>query len=128
MDLDGSYHTVHAREVRQTHNLIHIDGRPQYFRQKSVLWDWNDPSDTGAVFEPQYPKGLLIYPPKDHHAVPFLQSDRVQMLKRLAELFQGPIKVSGFANAAEVNEGIEEVSKFLETSRLSVVDKLDLRR
>ncbi|KAL8885450.1 MAG: hypothetical protein Q9215_006690 [Flavoplaca cf. flavocitrina] len=46
MDIHGSYRTVHAREVRKTHNLVYVDGRPQYYRQKSSLWDWEE-SRTG---------------------------------------------------------------------------------
>lgn len=110
MDLHGSYRTVHAREVRQTHNLICIDGRPHYYRQRSALWDWDDSSTDSVVFEPQYPKGLLVYPAQDSKAGQCLASDRVRKLKSLAEVFEGPIQVSRFANAIEVNEELEQVA------------------
>jgi hypothetical protein len=55
--IDGSYRTVHVKDVRETHRLIYSNGLPYYYREKSELWDWDDDV---AMFEPQYPSGLLI--------------------------------------------------------------------
>ncbi|KAF3761910.1 hypothetical protein M406DRAFT_220966, partial [Cryphonectria parasitica EP155] len=38
MAVDGSYSTVPARDVRETHDLILQDGRGYYFREKSDVW------------------------------------------------------------------------------------------
>lgn len=113
MDLHGSYRTVHAKDVRHTHNLIHIDGKPYYYREKSEIWDWDQSCGGEAVFEPQYPNGLLVQPSGDRDTSPCLDSDRIQKLQRLAKLYQGPVHIAGFSNAVEVNRELEVVKEEL---------------
>ena len=48
----GSYQTVNAKDVRETHDLIHKNGSPYYFREKSEQWDFGDDE---IVYEPCYP-------------------------------------------------------------------------
>jgi hypothetical protein len=97
--VDGSYSTVHSRDVRDTHVLIYHKGQPYYWRQRSALWD---NFDQGAVmFEPRYPKTLLIYQ-KDPSKQLALDDDQISNLRQLAEVYRGDIRISGFTNAADV--------------------------
>ena len=112
MDVHGSYRTVHAKDVRDTHNLIHINGLPHYYRERSPLWDWDDSSSSGAVFEPQYPCGLHVRP-VGHDTISRLGHDHVLKLQRLARIFEGPIEIFGFEDAHEVyNESREDRWEF----------------
>ncbi|RDL33854.1 Uncharacterized protein BP5553_08222 [Venustampulla echinocandica] len=98
--IDGSYQTIHAKNARQTHNLIEVDGLPHYYREKSGLWDWEDDN---AVFEPQYPNGMLVRPLRQTKGdSQFLQVHHILKLRKLASIYQGPIKVIGFANSMQV--------------------------
>lgn len=91
--VNGSYSTVHAKDVRDTHTLMQLGGRPFYYREKSELWDW---ADEQIVFEPQYPRGTLIYPAENTTE---LASWQLKKLRKLAQL--QPVKVAGFANVAD---------------------------
>lgn len=95
--LDGSYRTVHAKDVRETHNLMYHNGQPYYYREKSELWDWEDDE---VVFEPQYPSGMLVRARTSAEGIKVLTPDQLNKLQQLAQL-QGPIKVVGFANLAD---------------------------
>ncbi|KAF2724383.1 hypothetical protein K431DRAFT_310319 [Polychaeton citri CBS 116435] len=93
--VDGSYSTIHSRDVRETHVLIHHNGQPYYWREKSPLWDSFDQAK--IMFEPQYPKTLLIYP-KDSSSEMSLNDEQIENLHRLAETYGGPVVLSGFSN------------------------------
>lgn len=95
--LDGSYTTVHSKSVRGTHRLMHKDGRPYYYREKSELWDWEDED---VVFEPQYPNTLLIYPRAGVEGEKSLTESQLKKVTQLREAHKGPVKVMGFGNAA----------------------------
>ncbi|KAL8764382.1 MAG: hypothetical protein Q9184_000087 [Pyrenodesmia sp. 2 TL-2023] len=110
-DLRYSAIASKARSGSQYRKSVKLVAKAMMIRaEKSALWDWEDSSTDSAVFEPQYPKGLLIHPAQDSKAGQCLGSDRVQKLKSLAEVFEGPIQVFGFANAIEVNEEMEQVA------------------
>lgn len=97
--VDGSYSTVHSSDVRDTHVLVYHQGHPYYHREKSPLWDdWGQ--DT-VMFEPQYPKNLLVYP-KNASSHQALDREQIQKLRNLSQNYCGNILVSGFSNAAEV--------------------------
>ena len=91
---DGTYRTVHVKDVQDTHDVVLYNGLPYYYREKSELWDWNH---AGVVFEPQYPSGLLVHPSEDANGPQTLTEEQMGNLRRLAQ-HQSPIVVSGFAN------------------------------
>ena len=95
--IDGSYRTVHAKEVRDTHKLIYRNDRPYYYRERSELWDWDDDK---VEFEPQYPGGVLVHPRAGLEGRMELTAAQLDKLRQLAEL-QSPVTVSGFANLAD---------------------------
>ncbi|KAE9379914.1 hypothetical protein N431DRAFT_324377, partial [Stipitochalara longipes BDJ] len=95
--LDGSVRTVHVSTVRDTHKLVHRDGRPHYYREKSEIWDWEDED---VVFEPQFPSGMLIHPREEGmEGEKLLTESQLECLKRLETVYSGPVKVKGFQNA-----------------------------
>ncbi|KAI4154545.1 MAG: hypothetical protein LQ341_000328 [Variospora aurantia] len=96
--LDGSFRTVHAEDVRDTHDLIYRNGRPYHFREKSELYDFGE---TKVEFEHLYPCGLVIRPvvesgerPPSFHA---LDSKK---LRKLTE-HQSPVVLRGFADTTD---------------------------
>lgn len=97
--LDGSYRTVHSKDVRDTHTLVYHKSQPYFYREKSALWDWEDDI---AVFEPQYPNALRVYPRASFEQQPLLEAEHIAKLRQLAEIRNGPIEVVGFGNSAEV--------------------------
>ncbi|RMZ79883.1 hypothetical protein DV736_g6676, partial [Chaetothyriales sp. CBS 134916] len=56
--LDGSYRSVHSKDVRETHDLVTKDGRPWCFREKSDLFDLGN----DVEIEHLYPWGLKVQP------------------------------------------------------------------
>lgn len=57
LGINGSYRTVHMKDVRETHHLIHLNGLPYYYREKLELRDCDEDI---AMFGPQYSRCLLI--------------------------------------------------------------------
>ncbi|KAI9768080.1 MAG: hypothetical protein M1840_005114 [Geoglossum simile] len=97
--LDGSYRTVHSKEVRESHNLIHRHGRPYFFREKSELFDWAD--EEGKVeFEHLYGGGCVVAPVMADAENRMLTGAGLGKLKKLAGL-QSPVITRGFANRAD---------------------------
>lgn len=103
--LDGSYSTVHSKNVRDTHTLIRRDdceASPYFYREKSELWDWGE--DAGVVFEPRYPNCLIVRPSslgagEDKR----LDKAQVEKLRDLVNVHTaGPLVVKGFVNGDEV--------------------------
>lgn len=89
--IDGSYTTVHSKDVRETHIPVLRNGRPYFFRAKSPLYDW---AEGRAELEHLYPSGLLVRALEDAE---ILQGADIEKLKELAVL-QSPVVVQGFAN------------------------------
>ncbi|KAK8017819.1 glutamyl-tRNA(Gln) amidotransferase [Apiospora rasikravindrae] len=98
--VDGTYSTVHAQDVRETHVLVHQNGHPDYYRERSPLWDdgWDQ---EGVSFEPIYPHDLLIT--RRNPSTPSaLSMAQVQKIRTLANQYVGRVRVSGFANTQDV--------------------------
>lgn len=95
--VDGSYRTVHATDVRKSHNLIYRHGQPYCFREKSPLYDWEDDV---VEFEHLYPQGLVVRPKPGLAASPLLDHTHMAKLHQLAAL-QSPIRVEGFADGMD---------------------------
>ncbi len=97
--VDGSYSTVHSKDVRETHDLVLRDGRGYYLREKSYLWDFEDPD---VVLEPRFPNRMLIRPARaELHGVKALSAAQLDRLAALtAAHTAGPVEAVGFANAA----------------------------
>jgi hypothetical protein len=96
--IDGSYSTVHSKDVRDTHNLIYHKGQPYYHREKSPLWDdW----DQNIIFEPEFPNNLRVYPNESTNKRT-LSADQMEKLRSLSQNYIGKILVYGFTNSEEV--------------------------
>lgn len=95
--VNGSFRTVHAEEVRETHDLVLRHGQPYHFREKSDLYDFGE---TKVQFEHLYPCGLIIRPAGELTAKPSLRDVDINKLRKLAEL-QSPIVLRGFAETTE---------------------------
>ena len=92
--IDGSFTTVHASDVRETHDLIYRHGKPYYFREKSDMYDWGN---VMVEFEHLYPSGLIIRPSNPATTAPSLKDIDLTKVRRLAEL-QSPVICRGFAD------------------------------
>ncbi|KAL2158727.1 hypothetical protein VTH06DRAFT_4209 [Thermothelomyces fergusii] len=95
---DGSYSTIHAKDVRETHDLIFKDGRGYYFREKSEQWDFEDEE---IVLEPRYRNRMVVRPAKaELYGTKTLSESQLQKLAALrAAHTAGPVEAVGFANA-----------------------------
>jgi pyoverdine/dityrosine biosynthesis protein Dit1 len=89
VSVDGSYKTVHAKEVSGTYVLVHKNGRPYFYREKSELFDFDKEVD----LEHLYPSGLKVVPRIGNE----ISAADIEKLKKLAKL-QSPILIAGFAN------------------------------
>lgn len=99
MGLDGSYRTVHAKDVKDTHTLVEHNGQPFYYRERSDLWDWND---EGVTFEPQYPSGILVRRQSRVAGPQTLTEPQLEKLRQLAKIQEAPVTIMGFTNAADL--------------------------
>ncbi|MCJ1467851.1 hypothetical protein MMC07_006476 [Pseudocyphellaria aurata] len=95
--IDGSFKTVHAEDVRDTHDLVFRNGKPYCFREKSNLYDFGK---TKVEFEHLYPCGLIIRPSGESSRQPSLRDVDMQKVRHLAEL-QSPVVLRGFAETTE---------------------------
>ena len=95
--VDGSFRTVHAADVRETHNLVYKDGRPYHFREKSPLYDFGD---TRVEFEHLYPCGLVIRPAAGPQGKTSFRDVDVRKLRKLAEI-QSPVVLRGFEDTTD---------------------------
>lgn len=98
--VDGAYSTVHACDVRETHDLVLRDGRGYYFREKSELWDFE--GDEEVVIEPRFPNRMLVRPARaELEGVKMLSAAQLDKLTAFrAAHTAGPVEAVGFANAA----------------------------
>jgi alpha-ketoglutarate-dependent taurine dioxygenase len=101
VELDGSYRIVHASEVRDTHELVYVNGRPYYYRAKSDLFDWKA-DGLDVTFEPQYPTGLFIRPANvsEAGAGPSLCNVPMQKVRQLSHTFS-PVVLRGFRETTD---------------------------
>ena len=94
--VDGSYTTVHSKDVRESHVPVLRDGRPYFFREKSELYDW---CEEHVDIEHLYPSGLLVRPKNDLAQYQRLDGTDLEKLSQLAAL-QPSVTVQGFSNVA----------------------------
>lgn len=96
---DGTFRTVHAASVRETHDLVYQDGRPHHFRERSPLYDLGE---TQIEFEHLYPCGLVIRPTptEGEEPEPSYRSLDAKKLRQLAEI-QSPVVLRGFAETTD---------------------------
>ena len=95
--VDGSFTTVHAEDVRETHDLIYENGRPYFFREKSDLYNLGD---IKVKFEHLYPCGLIIRPAAEPGNKPSFRNIDAKKLRKLAEV-QSPVVLRGFADTTD---------------------------
>lgn len=107
--LDGSFRTVHAADVRDTHELVYRNGQPHHLREKSDLWAF-DP--VKVEFEHLYPCGLIVRPIIEIgvSSPPSLRDIDVLKVRKLAEL-QSPIVLRGFADTSDRELYIKKASE-----------------
>lgn len=96
--VDGTFRTVHAEDVRKTHDLVYKNGQPYYFREHSELFHWSV-DGVNVKFEPIYPCGLIIRPGDidDSRPPPSISSIPMQKVRALSTTLS-PIILRGFAN------------------------------
>ncbi|KAI4172377.1 MAG: hypothetical protein LQ343_003636 [Gyalolechia ehrenbergii] len=94
---DGTFRTVHAATVRDTHDLVYQDGRPHHFRERSPLYDLGE---TKVDFEHLYPCGLIIRPAAGTEPAPSYRRIDTQKLRKLAEI-RSPVVLRGFAETTD---------------------------
>lgn len=95
--LDGSYRTVHAEDVRETHDLIYKNGQPYFFREKSEIFDWSR-DGLSVKFEHLYPCGVIIHPADIDHLSPRPSISAIPMDKvRKISNSMSPVVLRGFA-------------------------------
>lgn len=92
--VDGSFKTVHAEEVRETHDLIYRNGLPYFFRERSDLYNFGDMK---LELEHLYPCGLIIRPAAGSDNKPSYRDFDAKKLRKLAEV-QSPVILRGFAD------------------------------
>ena len=106
--IDSSYRTVHAADVALTHDLVHRNGRPYCFREKSDLYDWGEMK---VSFEHLYPCGLIVRPSTGIVGQSSLRDIDMAKLRGLSES-QCPIIVRGLMDTNEWNLFISKAHKF----------------
>ena len=111
VNADGTFHTVHAEDVRETHDLIYKDGRPYYFRERSDLFDWRANGLT-VKFEHLYPCGLIIRPVDidDSRAPPSIRTIPMRKVRQLSNTFS-PIVLRGFADCLSEDDYLATASE-----------------
>jgi alpha-ketoglutarate-dependent taurine dioxygenase len=99
--VDGSYRTVHAEDVRDTHDLIYKNGQPYYFREKSDIFDWAE-DGVSAKFEHLYPCGLIVRPADIDNVNPAPSITALPMRKvRQLSTNMSPVILRGFAETLQ---------------------------
>ncbi|KAJ5626626.1 hypothetical protein N7528_004053 [Penicillium herquei] len=99
--LDGTYRTVHAENVRETHDLIHKNGRPYFFRERSDIFDWAA-DGLSVKFEHLYPCGLIIRPSDIDNVNPPPSITAIPMHKvRQLSNTMSPVILRGFAETLD---------------------------
>ena len=111
VNADGTFHTVHAEDVRETHDLIYKNGRPYYFRERSDLFDWRANGLT-VRFEHLYPCGLIIRPVDidDSRAPPSIRTIPMRKVRQLSNTFS-PVVLRGFADSLSEEDYLTTASE-----------------
>lgn len=94
--LDGTVTTGHREQFAadDTFELIHEQGRPSYFREKSPLLSWGE-AKGGIICEPVYPAGMIIRPAAGRNKMSMEDID-AEKVRGLAEV-NSPVVLRGFA-------------------------------
>ncbi|TRX94235.1 hypothetical protein FHL15_005003 [Xylaria flabelliformis] len=96
-EANGRVSMSHAILVpAMTHDVIHVDGRPSYFRERSDVFDW--PS-MEVTFEYMYPCGIIIRPANPTSVYPLSMVD-MQKVRTLA-MTCSPVVLRGFSNTKD---------------------------
>ncbi|KAH6873788.1 Pyoverdine/dityrosine biosynthesis protein-domain-containing protein [Thelonectria olida] len=93
--LDGSYRSMHSKDVRETHDLVMKDGNPWCFREKSDLFDLG----SDVEIEHLYPSGLEVRPLATQTGYAHLGQAVVEKLAKLARM--QPVKLVGFVDVPQ---------------------------
>ncbi|EAW14838.1 isocyanide synthase xanB [Aspergillus clavatus NRRL 1] len=109
--LDGTYRTVHAEDVRETHDLIYKNGQPYYFREKSKAFDWTE-DGLCVKFEHLYPCGLIIRPSDidDSRPPPSIRDLPMQKVRELSHGLS-PVVLRGFRETLEEEIYVQKASE-----------------
>lgn len=93
--LDGTIQTGPRSQFADSplFELVHIDGRPSHFREKSHLFSWDIAKE--IICEPLYPCGLLIRPATEGSLS--IEDVDAKKVRALAEV-NSPVVLRGFAN------------------------------
>ncbi|KAJ5980923.1 hypothetical protein N7481_008221 [Penicillium waksmanii] len=99
--LDGSYRTVHAEDVRDTHDLVYRNGQPYYFREKSDIFNWVE-DGVSVKFEQLYPSGLIIRPADidNINPTPSISALPMSKVRKLSNIMS-PVILRGFEGTLE---------------------------
>jgi hypothetical protein len=95
--VDGSFRTVHAEDVRDTHDLVMRNGQPYCFREKSDLYNFGA---TKVEFEHLYPCGLIIRPAPESIGQLSLRDIDIKKVRKLTEI-QSPVILRGFTETTD---------------------------
>ncbi|KAJ2992581.1 hypothetical protein NUW58_g823 [Xylaria curta] len=94
---DGRVSMSHAILVpAMTHDIVYVDGRPSYFRERSDVFDW---PAMDLTFEYLYPCGIMIKPANPASVYPLSMVD-MQKVRTLA-MTCSPIVLRGFSNTKD---------------------------
>ncbi len=109
--LDGTVTTGHRAqfEANDEFELVYIDGRPSFYREKTDLLSWHGEPDR-IVCEPVYPLGLIIRPAAGPESLAIEDID-TQRVRALSE-HSSPIILRGFAKATDRELFIKTAGSF----------------
>ncbi|GFG02326.1 spore wall maturation protein DIT1 [Aspergillus udagawae] len=108
---DGTFRTVHAEDVRETHDLVYKNGQPYYFREKSKLFDWVE-DGLRVKFEHLYPCGLVIRPSDvdDSRPPPSIRDLPMHKVRQLSTGLS-PVILRGFRETLEEELYVQKASE-----------------
>ncbi|RHZ57242.1 isocyanide synthase xanB [Aspergillus thermomutatus] len=108
---DGTYRTVHAEDVRETHDLVYKNGQPYYFREKSKLFDWVE-DGLRVKFEHLYPCGLIIQPSDidDSRPPPSIRDLPMHKVRQISNVLS-PVVLRGFRETLEEELYVQKASE-----------------
>lgn len=92
-----------------TMELVHENGKPSYYREKSDLLSWGE-AKGGITCEPIYPSGWMIRPAKGPKAMNIDDVD-AKKVRSLSEI-NSPVIMRGFFNKPNEDVFIEKSKQF----------------
>lgn len=109
--LDGTATTGHRAffEADDKFELVHENGRPSFYREKSPLLSWGAHKE-GIRFEPLYPAGYLIRPAGTPGSLSIQDIDAAKV-RALAERVS-PVILRGFSAATNRDLFIKKAHEF----------------